>query len=525
MSHTPSRNLVFIGEIGTGKTLLIETLTKYFSYESFDAITANVSKETFIPIQKNTTLPKLYTVTIGDTVYNLLDTPGFTEAYGKPKNFEIFKEIESAFLQLPEIHGICFVLKASKTEMPNFIEKVITNTLTLFPKKAVQNVFFIFTHVNETHFTSGTGAAKIKQIIANFQKTYEAKIRYSVENICLIDNLGMRWLIAIKNGLSRPPLKETELQASWNESKKQLHKIIKSASELPGITKNEIVQCRLLKEIGIMLQGESIQSAEAKKLQHVLNDGIFKLTIISKLDNIIEKNAAATVPISLTKLIEGLLLIKRAVKSEELKQKINELSKYNNASAVLVENVVSPTKNPTPTISERSNSIDDDDDRIPPEPVLPIIIPQKLLPREVPIFPQQPLPHPETIIHPQPPPRFIAPPPPPIAPETPQADYPQGEEFNDEDGEYEIVQKPQVPQSRQLELLEDIAEGIKDNCEQGDLTNIYASELASIHRAVSAPTPDDIDLKDLSQALKVFEHNPKIGHRTKNNIREYLNGL
>jgi GTPase SAR1 family protein len=516
MSHTPSRNLVFIGEIGTGKTLLIETLTKYFSYESFDAITANVSKETFIPIEKNTTLPKLYTVAIGDTVYNLLDTPGFTESYGKPKNFEIFKEIESAFLQLPEIHGICFVIKASKTEMPNFIEKVITNTLTLFPKKAVQNVFFIFTHVNETHFTSGTGAAKIKQIIANFQKTYEAKIRYSVENICLIDNLGMRWLIAVKNGLSRPPLKETELQASWNESKKQLDKIIKSASELPGITKDEIVQCRLLKEIGIMLQGESIQSAEAKKLQHVLNDGIFKLTIISKLDNIIQTNAA-TAPISLTKLIEGLALIKRAVKSEDLKQKINELSKYNNA-AVLVQTV---PKNPTPTISERSNSIDDDDDdRIPPEPVLPIIIPQKLLPREDPI-PQ--LPRPETI-HPQPPPRFIAPPPPPIAPETPQADYPQGE-FNDEDDEYEIIQKPPIPQSRQLELLEDIADGIKDNCEQGDLTNIYASEIASIDRAVSAPTPDSIDLKDLSQALKVFEHNPKIGHRTKNNIREYLNGL
>uniref|UniRef100_A0A914P8H3 G domain-containing protein n=1 Tax=Panagrolaimus davidi TaxID=227884 RepID=A0A914P8H3_9BILA len=521
MSHTPSRNLVFIGEIGTGKTLLIETLTKYFSYESFDAITANVSKETFIPIEKNTTLPKLYTVTIGDTVYNLLDTPGFTEAYGKPKNFEIFKEIESAFLQLPEIHGICFVIKASKTEMPNFIEKVITNTLTLFPKKAVQNVFFIFTHVNETHFTSGTGAAKIKQIIANFEKTYEAKIRYSVENICLIDNLGMRWLIAIKNGLSRPPLKETELQASWNESKKQLDKIIKSASELPGITKDEIVQCRLLKEIGIMLQGENIQSAEAKKLQHVLNDGIFKLTIISKLDNIIQTNAATAVPISLTKLIEGLLLIKRAVKSEELKQKINELSKYNNA----VETVVPiPTKNPTPTISERSNSIDDNES-IPPEPVLPIIIPQKLLPREDPIPQQQhPLPRPETI-HPQPPPRFIPPPPPPIAPETPQADYPQGE-FNDEDDEYEIVQKAPIPQSRQLELLEDIAEGIKENCEQqGDLINIYASELASIQRAVSAPTPDSIDLKDLTQALKVFEHNPKIGHRTKNNIREYLNGL
>lgn len=49
MSHTPSRNLVFIGEIGTGKTLLLDTLTKYFCYDNFDAITANVAKESFVP--------------------------------------------------------------------------------------------------------------------------------------------------------------------------------------------------------------------------------------------------------------------------------------------------------------------------------------------------------------------------------------------------------------------------------------------------------------------------------------------
>uniref|UniRef100_A0A914Z3F4 AIG1-type G domain-containing protein n=1 Tax=Panagrolaimus superbus TaxID=310955 RepID=A0A914Z3F4_9BILA len=469
-------------------------------------------------VEKNTTTPKLYTVAIGDTVYNLLDTPGFTEKYGKPKNYEIFKEIEAAFLQhLPEIHGICFVIKASKEEVPNFIEKIIKNTLTLFPKKAVSNCFFIFTHANQTHFTSGTGSAKIKQIISNFEQTYDARIRYSVENICILDNLGMRWLIAIKNRLSCPPLKEVELKACWNESKKQLEKIMATVAELPGITKDEILQCRMLTEIGIMLQAEIISTSEANTLQHVLNDGIYKIVIISKWNNSeghhhLRSNSP---PITMSKLIEGLSLIKRAVKNEELKQKIDQI---NQLHVLEVIPTVVPERVPTPI-----------EDPIPPEPILPIIIPQKPLRPETIHHPQQPhIARPETI--PQVSPHFKIPPPPPTSPpETPQIDYfdrPSEEDNNDDDDdEIQEAQKPSMPESRQLELLEDIADGIKDNCEQGDLTNIYESELKSIQKAVSATSFDHIDFKDLIQALRVFEHNPKIGHKTKTNIKEYLNGL
>lgn len=49
MVHTPSRNFVFIGEVGTGKTLLIDTLTQYFTYDNFETISVNVARENFVP--------------------------------------------------------------------------------------------------------------------------------------------------------------------------------------------------------------------------------------------------------------------------------------------------------------------------------------------------------------------------------------------------------------------------------------------------------------------------------------------
>jgi hypothetical protein len=488
MAHTPSRNFVFIGEVGVGKTMLINSMEKYFNYENFDVISAKITKESLAPIEKNTKTTKLHTVTIGDTVYNLLDTPGFTEIYGKLKNYEIFKEIEAAFLHLPEIHGICFVLRSSNEELTNFIEKIINNSLSVFPKKAVSNVFFIFTHANECHFTAGNASAKIRQIIRNFETSYDAKIRYSVENICLVDNLGMRLLIAKKNGLSHPPIKETDVKACWDESKKQLDKILNAASSLPGITRNEIIQCRLLKEIAVLLQTEIISSSEAKTLQNVLSDAIFKVTIFPKLENALSQSGN---PLPLPKIIEGLGLLKRSIRLEELKNKIVELEKTN---AEFVSQII-PERPPSPI---------EDPVHIPPEPVLPVIIPQ---PRQT-IIPQQPLPRPDM---PQPPPRFNPPPP----PDAPQPDYVEDYDLDD-------IRKSTTLQS--MQLLHDIAEGIEENCEQGDLTNIYASELKSIQKAV-ASSPEDIDLKDLSQALKVFEHNPKIGSRTKGNIREFLNGL
>ena len=44
-----TRNLLLIGEIQTGKTMLIKSLPKYFNYDSFEAFAKGESKETLPP--------------------------------------------------------------------------------------------------------------------------------------------------------------------------------------------------------------------------------------------------------------------------------------------------------------------------------------------------------------------------------------------------------------------------------------------------------------------------------------------
>ena len=96
-----------------------------------------------------------------------------------------------------------------------------------------------------------------------------------------------------------------------------------------------------------------------------------------------------------------------------------------------------------------------------------------------------------------------------------------------DDSESEEDEIPPKPTHVNIDLLEQIAEGLADNCEQGDLTSIYEAELSSVRRAYEFPDTlkDQARLKDLAQALRVFEHNPKIGMMTKRNIRTFLDSI
>ena len=394
--------------------------------------------------------------------------------------------------QLPEIHGICFVIRAAEKELTPFYEKIIKNWLSIFPKKAVENVFFIFTHSADCKWTPGAVTVTIKRVIKELEKAHDVKIPFSNSNICVIDNRSIKWMIAIKNGLSCPKLGEEELKACWNTSKMNLQRLLDTLAVTQVLTKKEIMLSKLLKEIGLLLQNESIESMDAKTLQKLLIESIFKIIMTSKSSDGHGSGGAAA-PLGLPKLIEGLGLVKRAVKNEELKNKIDQLTELTTTEPKPSSQGMPPPRPEPPA----------------PRPITPpaeVMLPQIETRRPQPPM-RLPLPH-------------ITLPPPPTQ------DYPYQEDDEDRD-EMEVSRLPPSPdtESYQSQLLMDIAEGIADNCEQGDLNSTYASELSSIQRAIAASSPGNIDFKDLTQALRVFEHNPKIGSKTKSNIREFLSEL
>lgn len=80
------------------------------------------------------------------TVYRLIDTPGFGDTRGIGKDEEIIQMVRNKFQKdLDAVHNILFVMKSSTTRVTEFQKYVFQNIMDLFNKDIAPNFVFIFT--------------------------------------------------------------------------------------------------------------------------------------------------------------------------------------------------------------------------------------------------------------------------------------------------------------------------------------------------------------------------------------------
>ncbi|XP_073720112.1 uncharacterized protein [Misgurnus anguillicaudatus] len=171
--------ILMVGETGTGKTTLINTMINYIcgvkrKHKVWFEITDDQSDRSSAHSQ--TSIITVYGVYIQETSVDLtiIDTPG----YGDTRGAEHDKEIAKTLLRLwtaedviSQINAVCFVMKADQNRLSDRQHCIFDAVQSLFGKDIGENIVLLFTH--STGFPPKNALTAVK----------EAKIKCAVDEM------------------------------------------------------------------------------------------------------------------------------------------------------------------------------------------------------------------------------------------------------------------------------------------------------------------------------------------------------
>ncbi|KAK7177181.1 hypothetical protein R3I93_001227 [Phoxinus phoxinus] len=148
--------ILMVGETGTGKTTIINTMINYllevkFEDEEFYRITEEDEKY-HDQSQSQTSAVTVYEAFAEEnsTSLTIIDTPGFGDTEGYKKDKEISQFLTRLFSDkedgIPYIDAVCFVMKASQNRLSNRQHYIFHSVLSLFGRDIENNIVFLLTH-------------------------------------------------------------------------------------------------------------------------------------------------------------------------------------------------------------------------------------------------------------------------------------------------------------------------------------------------------------------------------------------
>ncbi|KAK7171254.1 hypothetical protein R3I94_001254 [Phoxinus phoxinus] len=149
----PNRIVLLVGETGTGKTTIINTMVNYllgvkFKDEMWYEITEEEARD---QSESQTSEITMYEVFHKKSPISLtiIDTPGYGDTRGLEKDLEVAENLCALFKSrdgVCEVDAVCFVIQASKNRLSDRQHYIISSILSLFGKDIVNNIVFFITH-------------------------------------------------------------------------------------------------------------------------------------------------------------------------------------------------------------------------------------------------------------------------------------------------------------------------------------------------------------------------------------------
>nr|XP_055037263.1 uncharacterized protein LOC129425380 [Misgurnus anguillicaudatus] len=173
----PHKIILMVGETGSGKTTLINTMINYScGVQRKDKVWFEITDEqsNTASVHSQTSIITVYGVYIQETSVDLtiIDTPGYGDTRGADRD----KQIAASLLYLcrsedkiNEINAMCFVMKADQNQLSDRRQYLFNAVQCLFGKDIVDNIVLLFTH--------STGACPKNALTA----IKEAKIKCAVD--------------------------------------------------------------------------------------------------------------------------------------------------------------------------------------------------------------------------------------------------------------------------------------------------------------------------------------------------------
>ncbi len=176
--NKPHKSLLIVGETGTGKTTLINTMINYMlgvkrEDKVWFEITDDQSNRTSSHSQTSSVTVYGFYLQESQTDLTIIDTPG----YGDTRGIQLDKELAMSLHSLSkseegihEIHAVCLVIKATENRLSDRQIYVFDAVQSLFGRDIVENIVLLLTH--------STGA-KPEDVL---KAVKEAKIKCAVNN-------------------------------------------------------------------------------------------------------------------------------------------------------------------------------------------------------------------------------------------------------------------------------------------------------------------------------------------------------
>ncbi|CAG7711416.1 unnamed protein product, partial [Allacma fusca] len=242
-------NILILGETGVGKSTWINGIVNYLSYSSlleaengkllsviptsfsvtnddYEEVIIRTGNDTNEDAQAGnsaTQYPKSYTFSRGDTLVRLIDTPGIGDVRGITQDKENFKRILDHLSYVPEIHGICILLKPNNARLTIVFQFCIKELLTHLHRDASKNIVFCFTNARSTFYKPGDTLSALKRLLS---ENKDVEIPISKHTMYCMDNEAFRFLAAVKNGIEFSDNDRINFSASWDKSVEETDRLL-----------------------------------------------------------------------------------------------------------------------------------------------------------------------------------------------------------------------------------------------------------------------------------------------------------
>ncbi|KAB5588720.1 hypothetical protein CTheo_7843 [Ceratobasidium theobromae] len=170
-------NIILVGQTGAGKTTFLSLLDNLFQNKGpFDLKdTWRKELESGLDISHSqTSEPSVYPIRFGNTMFNILDTPGIADTRGIERDKYHLKKVNAMVKQMGTVDAVLLIVDGTKGRLDVSTNLTFETIKMMFPRSITDNIGVIMTHV--------TGPSTLKFRMHTLGGDLEKSSKWPIEN-------------------------------------------------------------------------------------------------------------------------------------------------------------------------------------------------------------------------------------------------------------------------------------------------------------------------------------------------------